>query len=216
MVHAPTAPPPTTERRLPMSYEEWLVFAEQEGPLSEWVDGEVIVFEMPKGFHQDALGFLYILLRLYVGFFDLGVVRPAPFIMRLSDRRSRVPDILFVARANLARLSDERLDGGADLVIELMSDDSVARDGRVKRAEYAAAGVPEYWIVDPRPGRQTATFLRLDGGDYVPVSPDAEGRYHSRVLTGFWLRPEWLWRDPEADPPACLSEIAPAAFGPGR
>jgi Uma2 family endonuclease len=39
---------------------------------------------------------------------------------------------------------------GADLVVEIVNRDDPARDLETKRAEYAEAGIPEYWIVDPR------------------------------------------------------------------
>ena len=38
---------------------------------------------------------------------------------------------------------------GADLVIEVVSPDDPDLDLVVKRQEYAQAGIPEYWIVDP-------------------------------------------------------------------
>ncbi|MFP4435992.1 MAG: Uma2 family endonuclease [Chloroflexaceae bacterium] len=37
---------------------------------------------------------------------------------------------------------------GADLVVEIVSPDNPERDTRVKRADYAEAGIPEYWIVN--------------------------------------------------------------------
>jgi Uma2 family endonuclease len=72
----------------------------------------------------------------------------------------------------------------------------VTRDREDKFYEYEAAGIPEYWIIDPRPNRRRAYFYqRDDHGHYQPVAPDAAGRYHSRVLPGFWLKPEWLWQE---------------------
>jgi len=50
-------------------------------------------------------------------------------------------------------------------VIEVISADSVLIDRVVKKAEYAAAGVPRYWIVD-RDAQNTVHLHRLVGGDY--------------------------------------------------
>lgn len=105
--------------------------------------------------------------------------------------------------------------GPADLAVELISDSSVRRDRLEKFTEYAMAGVPDYWLVDPRRGRQQAFFLRLgDEGVCEATPPDAEGRVHSAVLPGLWLRPEWLWQDPLPSPRACLAKIAPEAPAP--
>ena len=73
-------------------------------------------------------------------------------------------------------LTPERLLGPADLVVELISDNSVTRDRRDKFGEYAAAGVPEYWLFDPRPHRQTAAFFHLtEEGSYRAAELDGDG-----------------------------------------
>lgn len=179
----------------PIAYEEWRAAA-GESRQSEWVDGEVIEFMPTRLAHALASGLLSRLLGWFAERHDLGVVIGPPFEMRLV-RSAREPDILFLAAANLDRLGDLRLDGPADLVVELISDDSVTRDQVVKRAEYEAAGVREYWIHDPRPGRKGFEMLVLaDDGHYAPVAPDAAGRLHSAVLPGLWIDPAWLQRDP--------------------
>ena len=130
----------------------------------------------------------------------------------VPGRSSREPDLLFVARDHRDRIADKRVEGPADLVVELISDDSVTRDRVDKSREYEAAGIPEYWLLDPRPRQQRADFYQLTGaGTYRPVSPDADGRYHSVVVPGFWLRPDWLWQDPLPAVWTCLAEIAPEA-----
>lgn len=54
---------------------------------------------------------------------------------------------------------------GADLLIEIVSPDDPDCDTHVKRAEYAAAGIPEYWLVNPID--ETITVLRLAGAEYA-------------------------------------------------
>lgn len=205
-------PPVAGERRLTMGYEEFLAWW-GEDTRGEWVDGEVVVFMPPRLVHQELVLFLSVLLSWYVRRCDLGRVIVAPFEMLLLDgRASRQPDILFVGRNHLGRLTDERLDGPADLVVEVVSDDSTTRDRRDKRREYEEAGVPEYWIFDPRPGRRRAEFYRLGDDDrYVAAALDDAGRYRSAVLPGFWLDPAWLRQDPLPDPDDLRAIIAPTA-----
>jgi Uma2 family endonuclease len=82
-----------------------------------------------------------------------------------------------------------------------------------KRAEFERAGIPEYPIVDTRPGQYGFAYLRLDAdGRYQSVEPDDEGRYHSAVLPGFWLDPRWFWQDPLPDPNRLMLQIAPDAY----
>ena len=200
------------ECQIPMSYQDWLVWAGDSTRL-EWVDGEAIVFKPTKEVHAGAVWFLATLIGLYARVLDLGRVFASEFEMRVvPGRSSRQPDVLFIATANLDRLTADRLDGAADLVVELVSDDSVSRDRVTKFAEYAAVGVPEYWIFDPRPGKQTSDFYRFnDRGAYEAVSLDADGRYHSEVLPGIWFDPAWHWADPQPNPLLLLVDMAPAA-----
>jgi Uma2 family endonuclease len=95
--------------------------------------------------HQITLGYLYELLSLFVRLFNLGKVIVAPFEMKARrGGSSREPDLLF-ARENLERLTGDRLSGPADLVVEIISEDSVRRDRDDKFREYAEAGVREYY-----------------------------------------------------------------------
>ena len=116
--------------------------------------------------------------------------------MRLPSRPSgREPDLVFIAAAHADRLRETYLDGPADLVAEIVSPDSVARDRVDTLAEYEAAGIPEDWLVDPP--RREATFYRLgaDGRYHLtPVEPD--GVYRSPALAGFPLSVAWLWQHP--------------------
>jgi Uma2 family endonuclease len=189
------------EQVIPMTYEEYLT-AFDEMTQAEWVNGEAIVFMPPNVRHQRILRFLFHLLGHFVQYRQLGELFPAPFAMRLAAEGSvREPDILFVAREHRQRVTEQRLEGPADLIVEIISPESTARDRSDKFYEYQQAGVREYWVVDPRPGLERADFWVLDNaGKYRPVPPDSEGIYHSTVLPGFWLNTQWLWPEEMPNP----------------
>jgi len=192
----------------PITREEWRVLAGDRG-LSEWVDGEVVTFMPPRTVHQELIAWLVQVIGLFVRMAELGRVIPAPYEMRLP-RSSREPDLVFVARANEGRIGPARLDGPADLVVEVVSDDSVARDQLEKRREYEAAGVQEYWIMDPREGKRTFLALaRGDDGRFVAIEPDPQGHVHSVVIPGLWVDPAWLWQEPRPQPVRIIGAIAP-------
>ena len=203
-------------QRFPMSYEAWLTW-DAAGAKSEWVDGEVIVFMPTTLDHGDLVSFLSTLLTAYVRFVDLGRVVTDSVEMHLASR-SRVPDIFYVSTDRIAHLSRTRLDGPADLVAEIVSADSVERDYAEKLAEYAAAGVPEYWVIDGRGAARPRRpeFYHLVDGVYRPIPLAADGRLWSTVVEGFWLRPEWLTQEPLPDALDCLFEIAPAILAAKR
>jgi Uma2 family endonuclease len=195
-------------QRLRMSYEEYLAWADEDVH-AEWVNGEVIVHMPPKKRHQEIATFLTSLLLFFTRLLRLGTLLAAPFEMRaIPDGPAREPDLLFVAQDHLDRLTENRLSGPADVVVEIVSDDSVARDRAEKFYEYQAAGIPEYWLIDPRPGRERTDFYVLDEhGRYRAVPLDAEGRYHSTMLPGFWLREAWVVAAELPDPLQALAQI---------
>jgi Uma2 family endonuclease len=199
----------TKSTSLKMSYEAYLQWVDEDTH-AEWVDGEVIIYMPPKNIHQVTLGFLYELLALFVRLFNLGEVRIAPFEVKLSPTGSaREPDIFFITTQHKARLTEERLAGPPDLIIEIVSGDSLRRDRQDKFKEYQTARVPEYWIIDPRSGKQRADFFRLnEAGEYELYATEEDERATSQVLPGFWLRPAWLWQADERDPFRIFCEMA--------
>lgn len=98
--------------------------------------------------------------------------------------------------------------GAVDLAIEVISDESVTRDRVDKWREYQAAGVREYWIIDPRPGKQAAEFWALDEyGRYQALPINADGIFHSQVLPGFWLDVAWLQGEELPNVFHCFAQI---------
>jgi Uma2 family endonuclease len=178
-----------------MTYEEFLAWADED-TWAEWVNGEVIVLTPASYRHQDLATFLAALIRFFVEAHQSGRVLTAPFQMKLGpDLPGREPDMLFVTREHLGRLKSTYLDGPADLVVEIISPDSRARDRGAKFYEYEQGGVREYWLLDPL--RRQAEFYQLGAdGIYRAAPVGADGRYDSAVLDGLWLKVEWLWQEP--------------------
>ena len=180
-----------------MSFQEWLRL-DYEGGLSEWVDGEARLYMSVTIEHQAVVDFLNRLLGLFVEIKRLGVVHSAPYAMQSpTGGRGREPDLMFIAAANLHRIQSSHLHGPPDLAIEVVSEDSATRDYAEKLAEYAAAGVREYWVIDSRPGQARATFYVLEGTAFRAIEPVGDGVYPSAVVEGFWLRVSWLWASPQ-------------------
>lgn len=180
-----------TEKPAKMTYEEFLAWADED-TLAEWVNGEVIMTSPASDRHQDIVRFLTTVLGTFVETHALGIVRPAPFQMKLEHGRE--PDLLFVAQEHLARLKRNYLDGPADLVIEIISPESAGRDRGEKFYEYAHGGVPEYWLIDPE--TRWAEFYQLNEDRYRLALEGRAGEYHAVTVPGFWLRIEWLWQEP--------------------
>ena len=162
----------------------------------EWVDGEIIDVSPENIRHLLLTDFLADLIKTHVRRRKLGLVLFTSFLMRLHTRPSgRLPDVMFVATEHLNRVKATYLDGPADLVVEIVSPQSESRDRHDKLAEYEAAGIPEYWVID-EPRRQAFFYLLDRNGQYQLVPPGEDGIYASTVLPELRLRLGWLWQWP--------------------
>jgi Uma2 family endonuclease len=114
-----------------------------------------------------------------------GKVRIAPLRLRIGKDKFREPDLLLLLSASDPRRQN-RFWTGADLIVEVVSPDKPERDLVLKRREYAAAGVAEYWIVNPT--NETILVLVLNKKRYRRLGSFARGSVaHSSLLRGFHL-----------------------------
>ena len=67
------------------------------------------------------------------------------------------------------------MEGAPDVVVEVVSDSSEAKDLKRLPPLYAQAGIPELWLVDARQSKVRFKIQSLQGGKYAPMEPDAEG-----------------------------------------
>lgn len=170
---------------------EWL----DEDTRAEWVDGEIILMSPASRIHQRIVSFLSAVFKLYVEKRQLGEVIPAPFQMRSAPGLSgREPDILFVRSNRMEIIKETFVDGPPDLVVEVVSKESRTRDKVDKFKEYETGGIQEYWIIDPE--SQSSSFYTLVEGKYEELHP-VNGCYQCPVIPGFWIRPSWLWMNPQ-------------------
>ncbi|HEX8521702.1 MAG TPA: Uma2 family endonuclease [Tepidisphaeraceae bacterium] len=158
---------------------------------AEWVDGEVITVPPAGTQHNDIAALLHLVLRLFCEAHDRGKVYSDVYTrLSLPKAQFRAPDVIFVSKARLKLTRKEYFDGPPDIAFEVVSARSAARDWHDKLQTYASAGVREYWVIDPSSQRVAAYVLR--GGRYVQTRPQRDGRINSRVVRGFFIRPEWF------------------------
>lgn len=143
--------------------DDYLWLTDRCRRLVEFTDGYLEMLPMPTRGHQRILAFLYSAFQAFLNTAG-GEVLFAPLRLRIRAGKYREPDLLAMRDARDAR-SGERFWTGADVVAEVVSADDPQRDFVDKRRDYAEAGIPEYWIVDPR--TETITVLELVQGEYV-------------------------------------------------
>jgi Uma2 family endonuclease len=176
-----------------VSFEDWL--RDYADTFTELENGVVITMSPLRLVHSNLSQFFIMYFNAYLSQRPIGVVQASPFAMKTGEKSGREPDIMVILHEKFIHLTETFMGSGADLCIEIVSPESVARDYGTKLGEYEAAGVREYIIIDPQ--RKAATFYqRTDEGLFKPASEDPDGNYAFVTLPGLKLPIALLWRDP--------------------
>jgi len=194
----PTAGEPVWElaRLFPSqgSWSEDAYLTLDAGRLVEYSEGFVEVLPMPTLAHQRLVRYLFGVLVAFLRSSGIGgEVLFAPLPVKIGRRQYREPDIIYLSTARLEKIAGQYPEG-ADLVIEVVSGSASdrARDLVEKRHDYAQAGIPEYWIVDPDEG--AITVLQLEGEAYVEHGRFGAGETaNSHLLPGFSVPVDEVW-----------------------
>lgn len=158
--------------------EQYLALSDSSRQLIEFSDGMIEVLTLPTDRHQVMLAFIYSLLVNHIHPLG-GKVLFAPLRVRIREGKQREPDIVVLLDARDPRRQD-RFWLGADLVVEIVSPDDPMRDLVMKRFDYAEAGFPEYWIINPED--ETISVLQLVDDQYVEYGIFGRGQQLRSVL----------------------------------
>jgi Uma2 family endonuclease len=164
----------------------------------DYVVGRIEVDMSPEDFFCHGTLKTEIVGNLY----DLVVGGHLGYLMIDSTRISSVegdfsvePDIVFISHEALAegrvRLIPGasarpgryiEVEGAPDLIVEIVSDSSVAKDTRRLPAAYFKAGVREFWLADARREPLVFRIHRRGRSAFKAVAPDAEGFQRSSLF----------------------------------
>lgn len=162
-----------------ISEEDFLRLPESTAKI-ELVDGEVIVAPSPSYWHQEVLGRIVVALRAWAAKRKGPVtIGQAPLDVRFAAGRILQPDA-FVLFGRIPRNHEGPIDRIPELCIEVLSSDRL-HDRVTKRLLYAAAGVAEYWVVEP------AGVVERWTGEGLAQAEELRQRLTTPLLPGFRL-----------------------------
>jgi Uma2 family endonuclease len=130
------------------------------------------------------------LIHNYNELFNLGKVGGGTTTVRLAKYQGPEPDLFFIRKNRTGIIGEKYVEGPPDLCVEGLSKSTRKIDRGRKFVLYAKHDVKEYWIIGPL--RKTIEFYENQEGEWVEIKPDAQGRLHSKVLPGLWLKAEWF------------------------
>lgn len=144
-------------RRL-YTVEEFAQLPEDNTYRYELQDGVITVSPRPTYDHQLVSGMLFVQIRPQLPR-HLKVIQEIDIALDLSTETVRSPDLVIIraeaARRRIVRSSDVLL------AVEILSPGSIRTDTKIKPDEYDEAGIPNFWVIDPRPPTVTATVYGL-------------------------------------------------------
>ncbi|AGY58530.1 Uma2 family endonuclease [Gloeobacter kilaueensis] len=150
-----------------LTYEEYLHYDDGTDYRHELVDGALAAMTPATGRHERILRFLLFRLQAEIDRSKRDwQVRQSGTGLQTTARRVRIPDLCILTAQQLEDIENTAavLQTPPPLVVEVVSPESITRDYRYKRSEYAGFGVGEYWIIDPL--EQKVSVLVLVEGLY--------------------------------------------------
>jgi Uma2 family endonuclease len=176
---------------------------------AEIIDGELFMMAPPVRVHQDIIREIFTPISVFLKGKSCKVY-PAPFGVRLfpkddlSDDTVVEPDIVVVCDAS--KLDARGCNGAPDLVIEILSPSNRSHDKLVKFQKYLAAGVREYWIVDPE--EQLVQVHTLDAGRYVTTVYGPEDEAPVGILPGCVIKLQEVFSAMDTAAPSTTSGVS--------
>lgn len=154
----------------------------------ELIKGEIVRRSSPNTPHQRTALKLIRHLDRFIEEKKLGHLFFAPYDVYLDENNAGIqPDILFVSNErDFVIRENNGVVGAPDLIVEIISKGTAAKDRGDKKDIYEQFAVREYWIVDPV-ARSVEVYRMVDDRYRLHAYAAEDGTVTSTVLTGLEL-----------------------------
>ncbi|GMT50188.1 MAG: restriction endonuclease [bacterium] len=163
---------------------------EEDGFYYQLVEGVLHMAPSPFTLHQRISSRLNDLITGFLKIHPLGELFYAPLDVELNDLNIFQPDLFFVSNNHLEIITEKRVVGAPDLIIEILSKSTKKLDLTTKYTVYEQSGVLEYWIVDPDEKR--FSFYQSKDHKYYEVA--VQDSYASQILKPLHFKPFEFWK----------------------
>ena len=162
-----------------------------DGNRYELIEGSLFVSPFQSYAHQQVASALTVDLGNFVRDQRLGLVLCAGLKVVLGESTAVGPDLVYISNQRMGGSRADGFYGAPDLVVEILGE-KPAVDTFVKKNQYAKAGIPHYWIVDP--SRRTLDAFRLEAGrHHRAASLREEDSFSPELFPGLVIPLGELW-----------------------
>lgn len=157
-------PNPGVRANVPYTYEEYC-YLPNDGRRYEIIEGDLYVTPAPSSIHQTVSRRLQFALMSQLEVKGLALIFDAPYDVIIANTTVVQPDLVIIRNSRRSSISQRGLEGIPDVAVEILSPSTRGNDAILKKAAYARAGIPEYWMVDCDLGQVEVFRLKEAGYD---------------------------------------------------
>lgn len=160
----------------------------------ELIDGYFYDMAAPTTFHQLMAGELYRQIANFIldqGGNCIPFISPVDVQLDNDEKTMIQPDVVIIC--DPGQIIRRNILGAPDFVLEVVSPGTRRRDHILKLSKYAAAGVKEYWIVDPYQGRILVYYFESEETPTIyPIDADIPVNiYDGKLVLKFQRIAKW-------------------------
>jgi Uma2 family endonuclease len=183
---------PSSAANTPFTWDDFVALDEDDP--RELIDGELVEVEVPTWSHEKIVGWLVFFLRAWAEGGRGGHVVPSGYKVRVSERGGVMPDVQFYRRENDVGADQQAglVRGRPDLVVEVLSPNSIRYDRVTKLRYYSQLAVPEYWLIDPQ-ARTLERLVLADGSYLIAESSSDNETFRPSSFEGLEIPLAKLW-----------------------
>lgn len=171
----------------------------QGPPYYQVIEGDLIMSPSPRTFHQYVVGNVAFLLRNFVEKRRLGEVMIAPLDVFLTDINVFQPDVMFISNERLSLITENGIEGGPELVVEILSPSTARYDKGSKKKIYSRTGVQELWLIDPE-AKTIQVFDLTKDAEMPAATYSARSVFESPLLPKLKIQGSKIFREPTRKP----------------
>lgn len=169
-----------------LTYEDYSRLTPPDNGNYELHNGKIIFMPSPTPSHQDVCLNIAGDIRIFLKKKPLGRVFIAPLDISFTTNDTFQPDVLFISNARLENITEKRIVGAPDLVVEVLSEGNTKKEMSYKKHVYESSTVNEYWYVNLK--KQTLTqYENVEGEFLLRNTLNVGDTLKSFVLEGFEL-----------------------------